>query len=121
MTDEIAQKLWLGLAAIGGGMMSEGIRRLIVSADKVVDFKVQKEEIQLKREEAIAAKERELRQALWEELERMMRKVENLEKRLTQATEIIEALNTSNRKLTKEVADLSSQLTKFTSEMRDEI
>ncbi len=107
INDDTIQKIWLGIAAVGGAIMTEGVRRLIVPAEKVLDIELARN---LEREKGIAAREKDLRQALWDELEKMMGRVDSLEKKLAEATAIIKTLNETNLKLTSDVMRLTHQL-----------
>jgi len=97
-------------AALGGGLFTEIVRRAIPSKEKEMD-------VQLHREEQLAETEEKLRKALWDELERMTAKVNELEKKLTQATEIISALNHSNALLQLEITTLNKRLEEFTKQV----
>mgnify|MGYP001571076694 CR=1 FL=1 len=107
MDNETAQKIWLGIAAVGGAIITEGFRRLIVPAEKVLDVELARD---LEREKNITEREKDLRQALWDELEKTMGRVDLLEKKLGEATLIIQALNITNLELKATVLNLTHQL-----------
>ncbi len=114
MADEFWQKIWLGIAAAGGAAMMEGVRRFVLPAEKRVDVELtrdlERDKAEFEREKSITAREEKLRQALWDELEKTMGRVDHLEKKLVEASMIINTLNETNLSLKAEVMHLTKQI-----------
>ena len=96
---------WLAifLAAISGGALTECIRRILPAKEVMLD-------LQLKREAEAADTESNLRKALWEEIERLTRKVAILETHLEQASSVMSALKAENVVLKAELELVSKKI-----------
>ena len=102
------------LAALSGSVLTEVVRRTLPNKDKVLELQLKREaesdELQLKREAETAKVEGDLRKALWDEIDRLTRKIGLLETKLEQSTQAIHALKAQNHIQQAEIQLLSKKL-----------
>lgn len=90
-------------AAVGGGLFTEIVRRVIPSQDKSMELQVQ-------RETESTRTQIDLTKHLWDEIERLNKRVVDLDTKLTQAQETIVALTSNNRLLQTDIDILSKRM-----------
>ncbi len=99
----IEEILQLVTAGIGGGLLTEVVRRVIPSQDKSMELQVQKET-------EVAKTQIDLTKTLWDEILRLSTRVQALDKKLVEAQETIIALNSANRLLQTDMEILNKRM-----------
>lgn len=104
----------IAIGALGGTAFTEIVRRVIPSSDKALELQIKREadaeELQLRREADTAKTEGDLRKALWDEIDRLTKKIIALEAKLDQSAQAIHALKAENVVQRAEIELLSRRL-----------
>lgn len=107
---------WLSIvaAALGGGAFTELVRRIIPHKEKVLEMQLKREhdalEAQFKREAETDKTAADLRAALWAEIERLNKRVVELEAKLEHTSQIAVTLRAENIVLKAELELVSKRV-----------